>query len=218
MVFQGSGPPARSDNAPATAQVTLPINEEERLILASQAGDMGAFNRLVEQYQHQVYNLARRLLNDPELAADATQETFLSAYQHIGRFRGGTLKTWLLRIAANACYDVLRHRKRRPSTSLDEILVNPEGTRDFPDEGELPEDFTLRQELGGLLNRALTKLPADQRLAVVLSDVQGLSYDEIADVTQTSLGTVKSRLSRARAKLREILGSHRELLPRAYRS
>ncbi|GIW06003.1 MAG: RNA polymerase subunit sigma-24 [Dehalococcoidia bacterium] len=191
--------------------------EEERLILASQAGDIQAFNQLVERYQFQVYNLCRRMLGDPELAADATQETFLNAFEHIGRFRGGTLKTWLLRIAANACYDLMRHRKRRPATSLDEIVDDEDDPKDFAGGGELPEQFALRRELGQLLVRALNELPPEQRMVVVLSDIQGLSYDEIADVTRTELGTVKSRLSRARAKLRDYLDRHRELLPRDYR-
>jgi len=192
--------------------------EEERLILASQAGDLEAFNQLVERYQFQVYNLCRRMLGDPELAADAAQETFLNAFEHISRFRGGTLKTWLLRIAANACYDLLRHRKRRPSASLDELVDDEEGPKDFAGGGELPEQFALRRELGQLLVRALNELPAEQRMVVILSDIQGLSYDEIAEVTRTELGTVKSRLSRARAKLRDYLDRHRELLPRDYRS
>ncbi|MCS7001638.1 MAG: sigma-70 family RNA polymerase sigma factor [Dehalococcoidia bacterium] len=192
--------------------------DEERLIQLSQAGDVSAFNRLVDRYQVPIFNFARRMLADPELAADATQETFLNAFEHLGRFRGGSLKTWLLRIAANACYDQLRYRKRRPSTSLDQLVLDPEEPRDFADDRvELPEQFALRQELGQLLSEALATLPTDQRLVVVLSDIQGLSYDEIAEVTQTSLGTVKSRLSRARAKLREYLVARRELLPRDYR-
>ena len=193
------------------------VNNEEQLIIAAQGGDISAFNQLVERYQTQVYNLARRMLSDPEMAADATQEAFLNAFEHIGRFRGGTLKTWLLRIAANACYDQLRVRKRRPSTSLDSMTDDPDDPKDFADRGELPEQFTLRRELGALLSKGLNELPEDQRMVVILSDVQGMSYDEIADVTQASLGTVKSRLSRARAKLRSFLNEHRELLPREFR-
>jgi RNA polymerase sigma-70 factor (ECF subfamily) len=202
------GLPAQPDPAPT---------EEERLIVASQAGDLHAFNQLVERYQTQVYNLCRRMLGDPDLAADATQETFLNAFEHIGRFRGGTLKTWLLRIAANACYDVMRHRKRRPSTSLDEMVDDADDPKDFPGTGELPEQVAMRHELRQLLLRALGTLPPEQRMVVILSDIQGLSYDEIAEVTRAELGTVKSRLSRARAKLRDYLHHHRELLPRDYR-
>ncbi|MFN8533494.1 MAG: sigma-70 family RNA polymerase sigma factor [Dehalococcoidia bacterium] len=204
-------------SAPPDPPSESPPSEEEQLILASQAGQVEAFNQLVERYQYQVFNLCRRMLGDPELAADAAQETFLNAFEHIGRFRGGTLKTWLLRIAANACYDLMRHRKRRPSTSLDEIVDDDEDPKDFAGNSELPEQFALRRELGRLLVRALDQLPAEQRIVVVLSDIQGLSYDEIAEVTRSELGTVKSRLSRARAKLRDYLEQHRELLPRDYR-
>ncbi|GIW11756.1 MAG: RNA polymerase subunit sigma-24 [Dehalococcoidia bacterium] len=200
---------------PAPAQTQL--LEEDRLILASQAGDVGAFNQLVERYQQAVFTLCRRMLGDPELAADATQETFLNAYEHLGQFRGGAFKTWLFRIAANACYDVLRSRKRRPSTSLDELVDDEEEPKEFPDTGESPEQYLLRRELGQLLLRALAILPPEQRMAVILSDIQGLSYDEIAEVTGSELGTVKSRLSRARAKLRDYLEQNRELLPRLYR-
>jgi RNA polymerase sigma-70 factor (ECF subfamily) len=194
------------------------LSDEESLILRSQAGELDAFNQLVEKYQSQVYNLARRMLGDPDMAADASQEAFLNAYEHIDRFRGSTLKTWLLRITANACYDLLRVRQRRPSTSLDDLIADPDDPKDFPDKDETPEEAALRRELGSLLAQSLDSLPSDQRLVVVLSDVQGMSYEEIAEVTNSNLGTVKSRLSRARSKLRDWLGDRRELLPREFRS
>lgn len=194
------------------------MSEEESLILRSQAGELDAFNQLVEKYQSQVYNLARRMLGDPELASDAAQEAFLNAYEHIDRFRGSTLKTWLLRITANACYDLLRVRQRRPTASLDDMMADPDDPKDFPDKDETPEDAALRRELGGLLSKSLESLPSEQKLVVVLSDIQGMSYEEIAEVTNSNLGTVKSRLSRARSKLRDWLGARRELLPREYRS
>lgn len=198
--------------------VPVTLTEEESLILRSQAGELDAFNQLVEKYQSQVYNLARRMLGDPEMAADASQEAFLNAYEHIDRFRGSTLKTWLLRITANACYDLLRVRQRRPTASLDDLMEDPDDPKDFPDKDETPEDAALRRELGGLLVQSLDSLPSDQKLVVVLSDVQGMSYEEIAEVTNSNLGTVKSRLSRARSKLRDWLSDRRELLPREYRS
>jgi RNA polymerase sigma-70 factor (ECF subfamily) len=194
------------------------LSEEESLILRSQAGELDAFNQLVQKYQSQVYNLARRMLGDPEMAADASQEAFLNAYEHIDRFRGSTLKTWLLRITANACYDLLRVRQRRPTASLDDLMADPDDPKDFPDRDETPEDAALRRELGGLLARSLDSLPSEQKLVVVLSDVQGMSYEEIAEVTNSNLGTVKSRLSRARSKLRDWLSDRRELLPREFRS
>jgi len=194
------------------------VNEAE-LVAASQRGDIGAFNRLVLMYQEQVYNLAVRLLGERDAAADATQETFLSAFQAIRSFRGGSVRIWLLRIAANACYDELRRQRRHPVTSLDELMDRPEEEgpgREIPTAVESPEDFALRRDLQNELLRALMTLPAEQRMVVVLSDIQGLSYEEIAHVTGTNLGTVKSRLSRARAHLRDYLRA-RELLPSTVR-
>jgi RNA polymerase sigma-70 factor (ECF subfamily) len=144
--------------------------EEGDLILRSKDGDLDAFNQLVEKYQRQVYNLALRMLGEAPAAEDATQEAFLSAFRGIGKFRGGSFRAWLLRIAANACRDQQRFWR-------------------------------------------LAALPTDQRLAVILYDIEGLSYEEIARVMNSSLGTVRSRLSRGRARLRLYLGQRMELLP-----
>jgi RNA polymerase sigma-70 factor (ECF subfamily) len=154
--------------------------DEATLIAAAQQGKVDAFNELVLTYQCQVYNLAYRIMGDPASAADATQEAFISAYQSLARFRGGSFKSYMMRIVANRCYDELRRRKRRPATS-------------FEDFGDLDED------------------------ANPLSDVQGLSYQEIAEATGVPLGTVRSRLARARGKLRDYLRTHGELLPAQYR-
>jgi RNA polymerase sigma-70 factor (ECF subfamily) len=134
-------------------------------------------------------------------------------------FRGGSFKSWLLRIVTNACYDDLRRRKRRPATSLDDLTADEAGEIEFdvPSTDDGPEILVQRHELADLLQIGITTLPDDQRLVLVLSDVQGLSYEEIAETTRTNLGTVKSRLSRARAKLREYLQAHGELLPDIYR-
>lgn len=183
--------------------------EEGDLILRSKEGDLDAFNRLVEKYQRQVYNLALRMLSEVPAAEDATQEAFLSAFRGIGKFRGGSFRAWLLRIAANACRDQLRAWRRRPATSLDALELEPEADRD----AQSPEDYALRRELGEKIASALAALPTDQRLAVILYDIEGLSYEEIAQVMNSSLGTVRSRLSRARARLRLYLGQRMELLP-----
>ncbi|MDY6892201.1 MAG: sigma-70 family RNA polymerase sigma factor [Chloroflexota bacterium] len=190
--------------------------QEHELIKRSQDGDIEAFNQLVEHYQNQVYNIALRMLGSPETAEDATQDTFLSAYRAIGKFKGGSFKAWILRIAANACYDKMRAARRTHATSLDMIL---EESPEFPlnDNEESPEDYALRQELGRLLTDGLARLPEDQRLAVILCDIQGLSYEEISQVTRSSLGTVKSRLNRGRTRLRDILLQHQELLPPKFR-
>lgn len=192
-------------------------NDEAQLVSDSQRGDVRAFNLLVERYQVRIYNLCYRMLNDPEAAADVAQDAFLSAYRNIKRYRGGSFAAWLLRIATNACYDQLRARQRRPTSSIDALLDDEEhAPRQFEDQGESPDDRSLRNELAGEIQRALAELEPDQRLAVVLSDIQGLSYDEISSATGWPLGTVKSRLSRGRAQLRQVLRQG-ELLPARYR-
>lgn len=192
--------------------------DEKVLIDAARQGDVGSFNQLVLSYQSMVYNLAYRILGDRDAAADATQDAFLSAFQAIGKFRGGSFKAWLLRIVTNACHDQLRLKQRRPATSLDALFVlDPAPIQSLTDPGESPEEYALRQELSKAIQVGIGTLPPEQRVALILSDVQGLSYQEIAEVTGVSLGTVKSRLSRARGKLRDFLLEQRELLPSRYR-
>ena len=193
--------------------------DENALIQSARKGDLNAFNTLVLTYQHQVYNLAYRIMGEEAAASDAAQEAFISAYKNLKSFRGGSFKSWLLRIVTNASYDELRRRKRRPATSLNDLVDGGDGEVEFdiPSGEEGPEGVAQRHELAALIQRGITTLPDDQRIVLVLSDVQGLSYEEIADATNSNLGTVKSRLSRARAKLREFLQAHGELLPEVYR-
>lgn len=193
-------------------------NEEQRLVEAGQRGDVDAFNQLVRLYETRVYNLCFRMLGDPDLAADVTQDSFISAYRNLAKFRGGMFRSWLLRIATNACYDALRARKRRRVTSLQAMSEDEDGGTGFelPDNSESPDEFALRRELGIAIQRGLEALPEDQRVVVILSDVQGMAYEEIAEVTGANLGTVKSRLSRGRARLRDILKAG-ELLPSKFR-
>ncbi|MBA3943902.1 MAG: sigma-70 family RNA polymerase sigma factor [Herpetosiphonaceae bacterium] len=191
--------------------------DEAALIVDAQHGDVRPFNLLVERYQTRLYSLSYRVLNDHEAAADVTQETFISAFRKLKSFRGGSFSAWLLRIATNGCYDYLRARQRKPQTSLDAFDPDSDDQpRQFTAQGEAPDERVLRTELGEALQRALAELPDDQRLVVVLSDVQGLSYEEMAQATGWPLGSVKSRLSRGRAALREIL-RRGELLPERYR-
>ena len=193
--------------------------DENALIQSARKGDVDAFNHLVLVYQHQVYNLAFRIMGEEAAAADATQEAFISAYNHLKDFRGGSFKSWLLRIVTNACYDDLRRRKRRPATSLDDLVSGEDGENEFdlPSPADSPETIIQRREVVDLIQRGITTLPDDQRIVLVLSDVQGMSYEEIAEITRSNLGTVKSRLSRGRARLREYLQAHGELLPENYR-
>jgi RNA polymerase sigma-70 factor (ECF subfamily) len=190
--------------------------DEPELVSRSKSGDVEAFNLLVEQYQRLVYNLALRMLGNSEAAEDASQDTFLSAYKAIGKFRGGSFKSWVLRIAANSCHDKLRVARRYRVVSLDTLLLEID---ELPQANntESPEDYTLRRELGRFLNEGLAHLPEDQRLVVILSDVQGLSYEEVAQATGSSLGTVKSRLNRGRTRLRDFLLKREELLPSKFR-
>lgn len=193
-------------------------NEEQRLVEASQRGDVEAFNQLVRLYEGRVYNLCYRMLGDADAAADVTQDSFISAYRNLNRFRGGLFRSWLFRIATNACYDALRARKRRPTVSLSaQADYDDDGPAfDLPDAGESPDERALRRELSAAIQRGIEQLPEEQRIVIILSDIQGLAYEEIAEVTSTNLGTVKSRLSRARARLRDILRAG-ELLPSKFR-
>lgn len=194
--------------------------DEESLIAAAQRGDLSAFNELVLAYQDRVYNLAYRIMGDPASASDATQEAFISAYQHIDGFRGkypSSFKSWLMRIVSNACYDELRRRKRRPVTSLEDFAVDEEANPALVSEIEGPEKYAEREEMAQTIQAGIEALPSEQRITLVLSDVQGFSYQEIAETTDVPLGTVKSRLARARAKLRDYLRSQGELLPAQYR-
>lgn len=190
--------------------------DEHELISQSQAGDVEAFNLLIGQYQRLVYNLALRMLGNAEAAEDASQDTFLSAFKAISKFRGGSFKAWILRIAANSCHDKLRVARRYRVISLDTLLLEPEA-HDPANNDESPEDYALRQELGRFLNDGLAHLPEDQRLVLILSDIQGFSYEEIAQVTGCSLGTVKSRLNRGRNRLKDFLLQRKELLPPEFR-
>jgi RNA polymerase sigma factor (sigma-70 family) len=193
-------------------------DEERRLVEVAQRGDAESFNALVRLYEGRVYNLCYRMLGDPDSAADAAQDAFLAAFRNLRSFRGGSFRSWMLRIATNTCYDILRARKRRPTVSLDMNLDDDDESSplQIADIAETPDDFALRRELATAIQHGLIALPEEQRIIVILSDIQGLAYEEIAQITATNLGTVKSRLSRGRARLREVLKAG-ELLPTRYR-
>jgi RNA polymerase sigma-70 factor (ECF subfamily) len=194
----------------------LPL-DETNLIAAAQQGKMDAFIDLVLTYQHQVYNLAYRIMGDPASAADATQDAFIAAYQSLDRFRGGSFKSYVMRIVSNRCYDELRRRKRRPAASFEDVEVDEDANPMLVNGGEGPEVYTERQEMAQVIQAGIETLPPDQRVTLVLSDVQEMDYQGIAEVMEVSLGTVKSRLARARSKLRDYLRANGELLPERYR-
>ena len=188
---------------------TPPLPDEAAVIARAAGGDRTAFAQLMEHYQSACYGLAWRLLGDADRAADATQDAFVHAYRAIASYRGGVFRSWLLRITANASYDILRRQQRRPSSPLPDP---DEGAPELPDPSALnPFAEASKSELYRHLERALRMLPADQRTAVVLCDVYGMDYNEVAAMTDSALGTVKSRIHRGRLRLRELLAEHREL-------
>ena len=184
--------------------------DEAALILDAQRGDLEAFNRLVLAYQDLVYTQAYRMMGESEAAEDAAQDAFIAAFRKLGSYRGGSFKAWLLRIVTNLCYDELRRRKRRPTTPLepmdndDEEIESP---RWLSDPNGTPEDETERLELARALQRCLDQLPPEFRAVVTLVDIQGMDYIEAAESMAKPLGTVKSRLARARMRLRDCLKS-----------
>ena len=181
---------------------------ETQLILAARRGDVGAFNQLVLSYQDRIYNLSARILGDNDLAEDITQNTFLTAYLNLPRFRNGSFRSWIYRIATNACYDVHRRHKRYPVMSLENEILAEERISpldDFSGSSTLPEMEVERHELEQVIQQALNRLDADQRTIVVLIDQQDFDYAEVAQILRIPIGTVKSRLARARLRLRQLL-------------
>ncbi|MGB3305154.1 MAG: sigma-70 family RNA polymerase sigma factor [Thermomicrobiales bacterium] len=207
-------PVPTTDDVPATHMSPSSPDqqgEDERLMEAAQRGDLEAFNRLVQRHERAVFSVCLRLLRDPGLAEDAGQDTFLKAWNAIESFRGGMVRPWLLRIATNRSYDILRAKARRPAQSLDAELYEsePEWTTQAP-ASEHPESFAARSELSVQLEKALASLPDDQRLAIILADIQGYGYEEIAQIAGVAIGTVKSRISRGRSRLRDELQANKE--------
>jgi RNA polymerase sigma-70 factor (ECF subfamily) len=188
----------------------------KELINLALEGDLESFNQIVLDYQSLVYNQAFRIIGDPAAAEDATQEAFISAFKKLHTYRGGSFKSWLLRIVSNACYDEFRRRKRQPQVPLkppaddgDEI----DSPYWMEDPEEKPEEFTLRRELSDAIQYCLNRLEIEFRTIVILVDIQGLDYASAAEVVDRPLGTIKSRLARARQSLKSCLERFQELLP-----
>ena len=200
-------------------------DDEEQLVARSQRGDVNAFNELILHYQQSTYGVVYRMIGDADIAADITQDAFIAAFRAIQSFHvGSSFRAWLLRIASNQACDHWRRTQRHPLESL-ETLTDEDEPHAASDLSALvetgqdanPEEYLLSQELQELIQRGLQALPLDQRVAVVLCDIEGLSYEEISISTQSNLGTVRSRIARGRARLRHYLEQYRELLPRNYR-
>lgn len=195
--------------------------EETALINQAKKGDLDAFNRLVLEYQDQAFNLALRMLGDQPSAEDAVQLSFISAYENLRSFRGGSFRAWILRITSNNCLDELRRQKRKPTVDLvpedpetGEELESPEW---LADEAMSPEEKVSQRELESVIQRCIQELPDEFRAVVVLVDVQGMDYQEASEVVRSPLGTIRSRLARARLRLQECLRGAWELLPEKYR-
>lgn len=194
--------------------------DELALIRQAQRGDLDAFNHLVLAHQDNLFNLALRILGDEALAADATQEAFLHAFQKLSSFRSGSFRGWLIRILTNACYDELRRQKRRPTTALEPLTAEGEEMESpswLADGAPSPEEHLEQLELEHALVHCLQALPLPFRTVIVLADVEGLDYTEIATALRVPIGTVKSRLARARLRLRDCLQQFAELLPSLFR-
>lgn len=195
--------------------------DEAALIQSAQQGDLDAFNRLVLLYQDMAYNLAYRMLSDPAGAEDATQTAFLSAYRNLSSYRGGSFRAWVLRMVTNTCYDELRRQQRHPTTALEPIDEQDdeeiESPRWLADDSPSPEQELESTELNDAVQSCLRNLPDDFKAVIVMVDIEGLDYQEVSTAINKPLGTVKSRVARARMRLRECLQQYGELLPSEYR-
>ncbi len=194
--------------------------DEIALIQSARTGDLDSFNRLVLAYQDLVYSQAFRMIGEEEYADDAAQTAFISAYKNLASFRGGSFKAWLLRIVTNACYDELRRRKRKPTVPLeplDDAGEEVESASWMVDPTDHPEQQVERAELQRAIQHCLEKLPDEFRSTVILVDVQGMDYFEASQAIGKPIGTIKSRLARARLRLRDCLNGFAELLPAGFR-
>ena len=177
-------------------------NQEQNWIQSARNGDQAAFGELVMKYQKRVYALTVRMCPTPELAEEAAQEAFLSAWQGLPFFRGDSaFSTWLYRLASNACVDLLRKEGRHQGPFLDDEAVSAE----VPDTRPTPEAAAEQKELRAQIEAGLRTLSPEHREVLILREIQQLSYDEIADALSLDLGTVKSRISRGRRQLRNFL-------------
>lgn len=194
--------------------------DEQALIQEALDGSLDAFNGLVLHYQDIVYNVAYRVMGEHGAASDACQEAFISAYQKLRQYRGGSFKSWLLRIVTNACYDELRRRQRRPVTPLMPEADDGDLVEDpfwIEDNQASPEEQTEQAELEKAIQHCISDLEEKFRTVLVLVDIEGMDYEAASEIAKTPLGTVKSRLARARSRVQECLQDFWELLPDIFR-
>lgn len=196
------------------------LMDEIALVQDALKGDLDSFNRLVLAYQDMAYNLAMRMLSDSEMAEDVTQTAFISAFRSLNSFRGGSFRAWVMRMVTNACYDELRRRQRHPTTPLEPVDEDDEEIESpswMADDSPGAEERLERKELEKAIQNCLKGLDEEFRAVVVMVDLQGMDYAEVSTALDKPLGTIKSRLARARLKLRDCLHPFWELLPPGFR-
>jgi RNA polymerase sigma-70 factor (ECF subfamily) len=212
---------AGAPQSSAAVNANLRCADHPTLAIQDRTGGNYCFNCIITEFQSAAYNLARRMLEDWSLAEDAVQESFVSGYRSFHQFRGDNLRAWLMRIVANTCRDMLRSRRARPALPLNPLTSDPDDptltAANLPSGAETPEEHAERSELRRTIESGLLTLPGERRLAILLVDVQGFSYEEAASTLNCSLGTVKSRISRGRSELRDYLRAAGELLPSRFR-
>jgi RNA polymerase sigma-70 factor (ECF subfamily) len=202
--------PPTVEDLRSTAVTDDPVQRRDLILIErARGGDLDAFNDLVTCYQDHLYSLVVRMVPDRDQAADAVQEAFFSAYRNLNGFRGGSVRSWLSRICVNAAMDAQRAKKRRPVQPYPELEDDTWQPR-AGDEAD-PVRIVLKDERSRVLTEALARITADQRAAILLFDVEGYDYAEIAEMTAVSLGTVKSRIHRGRLALRALLDDRMEL-------
>ena len=182
---------------------------DQALVTAALGGELEAFNQLVTFYQDYLFSMTVRVVRDPDISEEAVQEAFFSAYRNLERFSGPSFRAWLTRIAINAARDMLRKRKRRPSEPYPEW--EDDSWQPPAPASERPEQVSDAQQQRAAIARCMEGISEDQRAAIVLFDVQGYGYPEIAAITNVSVGTVKSRIHRGRLALRDCLAPLMEL-------
>ena len=188
--------------------------EERELIRRAQGGDVAAFEQLINEHQKRIFSIAYRVAGNPDDAADMAQEVLVKIFKNINKFKGDSkFSTWIYRVATNTCLDELKRLKRHKAYSLDQELETEDGavSVDVEDTAPTPEQSAERKAIRSAVNSAIAKLGEEHKKVIILRDIQGFSYEEIAKMLNCSDGTVKSRISRARAKLKKILSQDREL-------
>ena len=187
--------------------------EDQLLVERSKKGDREAFEHLVRLYENKVYTIAYRLMGNHADASDLAQDAFIKIYQALPNFRGdSSFSTWIYHITVNVCRDELRKRQRRPTVSLDEPTGENNNTYEIRSHAPGPEEMLDRSETQAMIQECLNTLSDDYRTILVMREIQDLAYEEIAELLGCSLGTVKSRLSRARQALKEKISKQMELL------